>query len=481
MSYRNFQRVLLAASTAIAFVVSSGQPAGSATEAATQDLKRSLLNGTTSIALVAERLRSHQTRRGIAEPSRPDTVPGVLVVKFAEGLSDRDVARAISTAGGVNGRSLPYADFALVTLADGVDVVDAAARAAAEAGVVYAEPLARRYTSYHPNDPLYEFQWNLQQLGLERAWDINTGASNSVVVAVIDSGVAYANQGAFAQAPDLAGTKFVPGYDFIWDDDSPVDLDGHGTHVTGTIAQTTNNGTGTAGFAFNVSIMPIKAVSGEWDDILDSPNVGTSATVAQAIRFAVDHGAKVINLSLGGFDTSTAERDAVVYAVDKGVVVVAAAGNDGESGNRVSYPAQYAKDIEGVLAVSAVDFAQQRAPYSNVNDYVEIAAPGGNVEVDLNHDGYGDGVLQQTLDFDSVAEGRFNEFGYFFLNGTSMASPHVAAMAALLIDQGITDPKAVEAALKAFATDLGPSGRDNEYGYGLINPRATLRGLGLAR
>ncbi len=262
---------------------------------------------------------------------------------------------------------------------------------------------------------------------------------------------------------------------------TPVDLNGHGTHVTGTIAQTTNNATGTAGFAFNVSIMPIKAISDDWDFILGSPNVGTSATVAQAIRFAADHGAKVINLSVGGFDTSTAERDAVVYAVGKGAVVVAAAGNDGEEGNRPSYPAQYAMDIEGAIAVGAVDFAQRRPPYSNVNDYLEIAAPGGNVEADLNGDGFGDGVLQQTLDFEAVAEGRFNEFGYFFLNGTSMASPHVASMAALLIDQGITDPKAVEAALKAFATDLGPSGRDSEYGYGLINPRATLRGLGLAR
>ncbi len=478
MSYRNFQRGFLGVSTAFALVILSGQPAGSV---ANPDLKRSLLSGATSIALVADRLQSRQTRRMATEPLRPDTVPGVLVVKFAKDLSERQVARAISAAGGVSGRRLPYADFSVVTLADGVDVAHAAARAAAEAGVVYAEPLARRYTNYRPNDPLYEFQWNLHQLDLERAWDINTGASNAVVVAVIDSGVAYINQGAFAQAPDLAGTRFVPGYDFIWDDDSPVDLDGHGTHVTGTIAQTTNNATGTAGFAFNVSIMPIKAISAEWDDILESPNVGTSATVAQAIRFAVDHGAKVINLSIGGFDTSTAERDAVVYAVDKGVVVVAAAGNDGEEGNRPSYPAQYAKDIEGAIAVSAVDFAQQRAPYSNVNDYVEIAAPGGNVEVDLNGDGFGDGVLQQTLDFEAVAEGQFNEFGYLFFNGTSMSSPHVAAMAALLIDQGITDPKAVEAALKRFATDLGPSGRDDEYGYGLINPRATLRGLGLAR
>jgi serine protease len=481
MSYRNFQRGFLGTSTALALVVASGQPVGSAADAANSELKRSLLSGATSLALVADRLQSRQTWRVATEGLRPDIVPGVLVVKFAEDLSDRQVARAISAAGGTSGRRLPYADFAVVTLADGVDVMHAAARAAAESGVVYAEPLARRYALYRPNDPLYEFQWNLQQLDLERAWDINTGASNAVVVAVIDSGVAYINQGAFAQAPDLAGTRFVPGYDFIWDDDSPTDLDGHGTHVTGTIAQTTNNATGTAGFAFNVSIMPIKAISGEWDDILDSPNVGTSATVAQAIRFAVDHGAKVVNLSIGGFNTSTAERDAVVYAVDKGVVVVAAAGNDGEEGNRPSYPAQYAKDIDGAIAVSAVDFAQQRAPYSNVNDYVEVAAPGGNVEVDLNGDGFGDGVLQQTLDFEAVAEGRFNEFGYFFFNGTSMSSPHVAAMAALLIDQGVTDPKAVEAALKRFATDLGPSGRDNEYGYGLINPRATLRGLGLAR
>jgi serine protease len=482
MSHRNLQRALLGASTAIALLISAGHPAGRVREAANTETKRSLLSGANSIALVADRLQSLPTRRaGTADASRPDIVPGVLVVKFAEGLSERQVARTISTAGGVSGRTLPHADFAVVTLADGIDVEAAAARAAAESGVVYAEPLVRRYASYRPNDPLYEFQWNLQQLDLERAWDINTGASNAVVVAVIDSGVAYINQGAFAQAPDLAGTRFVPGYDFIWDDDSPVDLDGHGTHVTGTIAQTTNNGAGTAGFAFNVSIMPIKAISGEWDDILDSPNVGTSATVAQAIRFAADHGAKVINLSIGGFDASTAERDAMVYAVGKGAVVVAAAGNDGEEGNRSSYPAQYAMEIEGAIAVGAVDFAQRRAPYSNVNDYLEIAAPGGNVEADLNGDGFGDGVLQQTLDFEAVAEGRFNEFGFFFLNGTSMASPHVASMAALLVDQGITDPKAVEAALKAFATDLGPSGRDTEYGYGLINPRATLRGLGLAR
>jgi serine protease len=486
MSSHFLRRALVTAAAASTVIVSAGRPIGTRDVSATSlDSKRALLGGLQSVALVADRLQSRQRGSRYSSSTIPrgrqGFVPGKLVVKFVEGLTDRDVSRAVSAVGGLDGRNLPYADFAVVTLADGIDPVEAAARAAAEPGVVYAEPLARRYPTYRPNDPLYEFQWNFQRLDLERAWNINTGGSNAVVVAVIDSGVAYVNQGAFAQAPDLAGTHFVAGYDFIWNDDAPFDLDGHGTHVTGTIAQTTNNSTGTAGFAFNVSVMPIKALSTEWDEILGAPNLGTSVTVAQAIRFAVDHGAKVINLSLGGDEISTAERDAVVYAVDKGVVVVAAAGNEAESGSPPSFPAQYAKDLEGVIAVGAVDYQFQRAKYSNVNDYVEIAAPGGDVDADLNDDGYGDGVLQQTLDFDAVAQFRFNEFGYFFLNGTSMASPHVAAMAALLIDQGVTDPKAVEAALKKFATDLGPSGRDNETGYGLINPRATLRGLGLAR
>jgi serine protease len=486
MSY-NFPRhaLLLVAAAASGVLLSTGRPIGTAEVAATGlDGKRALLGGADSVALVADRLQSrHREARDPSNTSgnRQAFVPGRLVVKFVEGLTDRDVARTVSAAGGVSGRNLSYADFTLVTLADGVDPIDAAARAAAEPGVVYAEPLARRYHAYRPNDTLYEFQWNLQRLGLERAWDINLGGSNAVIVAVIDSGVAYANQGAFAQAPDLAGTRFVPGYDFIWDDDSPFDLDGHGTHVTGTIAQTTGNALGTAGIAFNVSVMPVKALGSEWDEILGAPNFGTSATVAQAIRFAVDRGAKVLNLSLGGSDASNAERDALIYAVDKGAIVLIAAGNDGEDGSPPSYPAQFAKDLDGVVAVGAVDYQLQRAKYSNVNDYVELVAPGGDVDADLNDDGYGDGVLQQTLDFDAVVQFRFNEFGYFFVAGTSMSTAHVSGMAALLIDQGVTNPKAVEAALEKFATDAGPSGRDNEYGYGLINPRATLRGLGLAR
>jgi serine protease len=286
----------------------------------------------------------------------------------------------------------------------------------------------------------------------------------------------------YQQAPDLAGTTFVSPRDFIWDDDQPLDFDGHGTHVTGTIAQSTNNNLGVAGIAFNASIMPVKALHSELDLLLGAPNLGTSALVAQAIRYAAENGAKVINLSLGGEVVSTAERDALQFAVDRGAVVVVAAGNSGEMGSPAEYPAAYAKDIEGVVAVAATDFSRTRAPYSNSNDYVELAAPGGDLDKDLNGDGFADGVVQQTIDFEAfLITGRFDQFRYVFFNGTSMAAPHVAGLSALLIDQGVTDPKAVEAALKKFATDLGPPGRDNEYGYGLINPRATLRGLGLAR
>jgi serine protease len=460
-------------------IVALGRPDMAAEEAGQ---KQTLLGGAQAVALDREFLAAYDHWAGGPDnPPRESTVPGTLLVKFAEGVDERQVARTVAAADGVTSRRPPHADFTLVELAEGADPVVAAARAAQEPGVVYAEPLRRRYALYTPNDPLLQYQWNLQRLGMERAWDINPGGSDAVVVAVIDSGVAYRSEGALAQAPDLAGTRFVAGYDFIWDDDSPLDLDGHGTHVTGTLAQSTNNAIGTAGIAFNVSVMPIKAISSAWDLVLGAPNLGTSATVAQGIRFAVDHGAKVINLSLGGPDTSTAERDAVVYAVEHGVLVVAAAGNDGEAGSPPSYPGQYAKDLDGVIAVSAVGYDLTRAPYSNVNDYVELAAPGGNLRVDLNDDGYGDGVLQQTLDPEAVERFRFNEFGYFFFHGTSMASPHVAALGALLIDQGITDPKAVEAALKAFAAEAGAAGRDDEYGYGIIEPRATLRGLGLAR
>jgi len=408
-------------------------------------------------------------------------VPGRVLVKLADGLTESSLSALVSKVGGRSVTRRPFADFVVMSIDGDRDAIAAAREVAAQPGVVYAEPEWRRYPTYTPNDPLYHLQWNFQKLDMERTWDINRGAESSVIVAVIDSGVAYTTKGATRQAPDLEGTTFVSPHDFIWDDDLPVDLDGHGTHVTGTIAQRTGNDLGVAGMAFNVAIMPVKVLSGPWDEALGAPNTGTSATLAEALHYAADNGAKVINLSLGGEGESEAERDAINYAISKGAVILAAAGNDGDIGSPPSFPAAFATDIQGLVAVAALDFNLQRAPYSNSNDYVEISAPGGDTLADLNGDGFGDGVLQQTLDASSVDDGIFDDFGYFFFQGTSMATPHVAGLAALLMSQGVTDPKAIEAVIERFATDMGPSGRDNDTGFGVINPRATIRGLGISK
>jgi serine protease len=293
----------------------------------------------------------------------------------------------------------------------------------------------------------------------------------------------------FAAAPDLGGAeRFVAPRDFIWGDTDPVDMDGHGTHVTGTIGQLTNNSLGVAGMAFNVKIMPVKAIDGVWDYIFDSPFVGTDDVVARAIRYSADNGAKVLNMSIGrNGPPAPVVREALVYAVSKGAFVVVAGGNDFLDGNPPERLAEFAPEIRGVVAVGAVGRDLRRASYSSTGSYVELAAPGG----DSSRGGSAATILQQTYDFDLTdtyifgpsryRAPRFDSFAYQFLQGTSMAAPHVSGFAALLIQQGITDPAAIEAAMEHYATDLGPAGRDNEYGYGLINPRAALRGMGLAK
>ena len=156
-----------------------------------------------------------------------------------------------------------------------------------------------------PDDPYFRYQWNLYNkvtggIGMEKAWAIETGDPN-VIIAVLDSGVAFEDYDDYKQAPDLAQTRFVPGYDFVNDDEHPNDDNGHGTHVTGTIAQSTNNRLGVAGVAFGCSIMPVK--------IIDANGLGDHFTIAQGIYFAINHGARVINLSLGGRGSSvTLER-----------------------------------------------------------------------------------------------------------------------------------------------------------------------------
>jgi len=306
-----------------------------------------------------------------------------------------------------------------------------------------------------PDDPLYKHQWHLDQIGMPEAWKLADG--NGVTVAVLDTGVAYENFEQFHQVPDLAGVTFVDGYDFVDNDTHADDDHGHGTHVTGTIAQATNNGIGVAGIARNVKIMPLKVLSGSGS--------GSVAGIADAIRYAADHGAKVINMSLGGAFPSRVLKKAVAYAHDKGVVVVCAAGN--ESRGKVGYPAAY----PGAIAVAATQFDESTTFYSNYGKDIDVAAPGGNTRVDQNGDGMPYGVLQNTIATQDPSKDDY--YGYM---GTSMASPHVAGVAALIVGEGVTDPDAVETILKD--TSRKPANQNyvrDRYGSGIIDAPAAIR------
>jgi serine protease len=193
---------------------------------------------------------------------------------------------------------------------------------------------------------------------------------------------------------------------------------------------------------------------------------------AEGIDFAVQNGAKVINMSIGGAQASEAVRLAVQRAAQAGVTVVAAAGNEN---GPVAFPAAF----PDVIAVGAVDRNKRRAFYSNFGPELDVVAPGGDTRVDTDANGFVDGVFQQTYPPLFQAQLIFTQFGYIAQQGTSMASPHVAAVAALLISQGITDPALVRAALTSTAEDLGAAGFDNEFGHGLIRPVEALRGKGL--
>jgi serine protease len=307
----------------------------------------------------------------------------------------------------------------------------------------------------YPNDPLYPHQWHLRQINMPAAWRLADG--KGITVAVLDTGVAYEDRGErFHRVEDLEGVKFVKPYNFINNTPHANDDHGHGTHVTGTIAQATNNGKGVAGVAPKVQIMPLKVLSGRGS--------GSIGGIADAIRYAADNGAHVINMSLGGRFPSKALEKAVAYAREKGVVVVAAAGNDGR--NKVGFPAAF----PGAMAVAATQYDEATTFYSNFGKEIAIAAPGGNTRVDQDGDGMPDGVLQNT-----IAIGDPTRSDYYGFMGTSMASPHVAGVAALVMSQGITHPDAVQKILEQTAR--APQGREldrERYGAGIVDAEAAV-------
>jgi hypothetical protein len=283
----------------------------------------------------------------------------------------------------------------------------------------------------------------------------------------VDSGVAYRSAGTYTKAPDFAATSFVSGYDFVANDPEPDDDYGHGTHVAAIIASSYDNHFRAAGMAYACSIMPVR--------VLGSDGTGTASTVASGIYYAVDNGARVINLSLASPRHSKAVGDAVKYAYESGVLCIAAAGNEGSD---PGYPGGMdcpADEGIYVLAVGATDYRDTRAHYSNYGSGLDLVAPGGDLTRDDNGDGYGDGIPQESY---RVAGNHQSGYELVWGEGTSMSAPQVSATAALMLsmDSKLT-PVEIAGIITDNCMDLGSPGWDQYYGHGLLDIAAVLETL----
>jgi serine protease len=370
---------------------------------------------------------------------------GELLVKFKEGVS-RQAADVVH-------RNLKAAEwkqeynnsYQLVSFAPGREreMVEAYKN---RPEVAYAEPNYYATACFLPNDKYYPLQWNFPLINLPDAWDISTG--EGVVVAVVDTGINPFGRDSFGSRSD---DRLMLGYNAIAGTRGGIDFNQHGTHVAGTIGQETDNGTGVAGIAYNAKLLPVKALS-----FLGG---GFYYSIINGIRWATDNGADVINLSLGGSANSLLLEEAVDYAYERGVTVVAAAGNDGT--DEVLYPAAF----EHCISVGAVRYDKQLASYSNYGDKLDLVAPGGDAEI---YD-YEDGILQETFWAFGIG------WGYVWSSGTSMASPHVAGVAALIKSiHPEYGPDDIRQVLENTAQDLGLPGWDERYGYGLVDAHAAV-------
>lgn len=401
------------------------------------------------VAIVIAALLAGLNVPAVASTAHVSTRPAAtgVIVRWKDGSSS-SVRSALAQSGLHVQRTLYGNRGAVVSIPGGSDATTLLKRLSAMPGVkLAAEDRQIMRPLWTPNDPYYGSQWAYSHIQASQAWDVERGES-FVAVGIIDTGV------------DLTHPELVPSldltrdYDFVSGDDAANDLNGHGTHVAGIVAAASNNATGVAGTAPGVTVVPIKVI-GRF--------TGSNADFIDGLYYAADQGLDVVNMSLGttGGDLGPSGialmQDAVDYAYSKGVVLVAAAGN--ESSTDIYYPAA----CDHVICVSATDPADALATYSNHGTQVDITAPGGG-------SGVGTGILS------TYTSGGTH--GYAYLSGTSMASPFVAATAALMLSHvPAATSDEVETALLSSAKDIGAPGWDTSFGYGLLQMNDALDAL----
>lgn len=354
-----------------------------------------------------------------------------VVVKFKHGLSEQNLAQIQND---IQANHMHKMGYTYVFQSEAMTAEQMMTYFEQQWDIVYAEPhfiyMTNEAETFVPNDVLYrQYQWNLPMIGTSAGWNLANG-HNGVVVAVIDTGIDLDHV-------DLAG-RLVDGLNVIDGNKLPYDDVGHGTHVAGVISAVINNVEGVAGMSWADQVMPIKA--------LDHTGAGSTYAVAQGIIWATDHGAKVINMSLGNYVASEFLHDAIKYAYDRDVVLVSASGNDDTEDP--GYPAAYPE----VLAVSATNASQRIATFSNYGYYIDVAAPGEHIA------------------------STYPDNEYAAMSGTSMASPHVAALAAMIraAAPNLTNQEVMDI-IRHSATDLGTPGHDHFYGYGQIDVARALQ------
>jgi len=345
-----------------------------------------------------------------------DYIADEIIVKFKKGVSQNAMSALHKENEAYVKETSQYGGYQVVKVKGSVEK---AVKEYNKSGYVeYAEPNYIYHATSYPvptNDPYYSSQWGLHKIQAPQAWSHATG--KNTVIAIIDTGVQVNH-------PDLAG-KVINGYDFVDRDWTPQDGNGHGTHCAGIAAAITNNGRGIAGAAPDAQILAVR--------VLNNSGSGTLAAVADGIRYAADYGADVISLSLGGSSGATTLQQAVDYAWSKGAVVVAAAGNSGNTAPH--YPAYYANAI----AVASTDSNDNKSYFSTYGSWVDVAAPGSSII------------------------STYPTSTYATLSGTSMATPYVAGVAALLKEQGRSNSQ-IRAAIQNSADRISDTGKYWKYG-----------------